>query len=52
MIYESVSGNMKNQAVLSILFEVEAGAKNAEMDNWDFLSIPSSDIRKKPIFFR
>ncbi len=41
VIHQSTSGQMRQQAVLSFLFQAEAGAENPALKQWNILNVPN-----------
>ena len=51
VIHESVEGNMKNMAILSIIFESQPGKNSLELTNWNLLNLPNPGIPAVVDFF-
>jgi carbonic anhydrase len=51
IIHESVEGNMKNMAILSIIFESQPGKNSLELTNWNLLNLPNPGIPSVVDFF-
>jgi len=46
VMHEAVAGDFKRKAGLSILFKIQAGAKNAFFDSLDIMDLPNADNPK------
>lgn len=44
VIHESQSGNMRNLAILSFVYEDTPGSEVTEINNWDLLNIPNPEV--------
>ena len=51
VIHESTSGNMKNIAILSVIFEDTPGMTNNFISDFDLTSIPNPGIKHVKSFF-
>ena len=45
VIHEATKGVMKNQAILSFLFEVVPGGINKEIGNWNVINMPNPEVQ-------
>jgi len=52
VIHESTGGNMKNQAVLSFIYEDVPGESVTEINNWDLLNLPSPGVARPYTFIK
>jgi carbonic anhydrase len=52
VIHESVSGVMRQQAILSVLFATDPGAQNAAIDEWNILNVPNPKNPRVNEFFQ
>ena len=41
VIHQSTAGVMRQQAIVSFLFQSEAGAENAALKQWNILNVPN-----------
>jgi carbonic anhydrase len=51
VIHEAVSGNFKNQAVLSFLFEDVPGKINEAVNEWNIINLPNPKVPEVNEFF-
>jgi hypothetical protein len=51
VVHESVEGDMKKQAILSIIYESSPGDSVDEISNWNLLNLPNIEVSKVENFF-